>query len=365
MAKKADKFFFWIVLALTLGGFFIFTSASLGLLARTNGAEFTDVFWNQVIFGLFFGFCALAITLSLDYKIWRPLSPFLFIGALVLMVLVFVPGIGMEHGGARRWIDLKFISFQPTEFLKFAFVCFFAAWLSSVKEKVATWQRGLLPLLVMLGISGVLILLEPDTGTFGILAITALVMFFAAGAKMRHIGLLLLVGLLAVGVLAMFKPYLKDRVTTFLHPERDSLGSGYQIQQSLIAIGSGGLFGRGFGQSIQKFNYLPEPTNDAIFAVASEEFGFIGAATIIILLLLFAWRGLYIASRSGDSFGRLLVIGIVFLVITQSFINVASMLALFPLTGVPLLFISHGGTALFTVLAEVGVVLSVSKHMRA
>ncbi len=363
-AKKADPIFFWIVLGLTLGGFFIFTSASLGLLARESGAQFADVFFNQVFLGLFLGFIALFIMSVVDYHYLKRFSLPLFILALLATAAVFIPGIGFEHGGAWRWIDLGFFSFQPTEILKFGFVCFFASWIATVKDKIKTWNRGLVPLLLLLGLSGILVLLQPDTGTFGVIAGTGMVMFFAAGAKLRHILVLFLLGIAALVVLVFFKPYLQDRIMTFVNPGEDSLGAGYQVEQSLIAIGSGGTFGRGFGQSIQKFNYLPEPTNDAIFAVAAEEFGFLGGATIILAFLFFALRGMYIASRTDDLFGKMLVVGLVFIVIIQSFINIASMLALFPLTGVPLLFISHGGTALFMTLLEAGVILNVSRQMK-
>ncbi|MCI0542433.1 putative lipid II flippase FtsW [bacterium] len=362
--KKADPIFFWLVLLLTLGGFFIFTSASLGLLARESGAAWEDVFRNQVFLGLFGGLLALFVMSIVDYRHLKRFSLPFFIVGLIATAAVFIPSVGFEHGGARRWIDLGPISFQPTEILKLGFVIFFASWIAVVKDKVKQWKRGLLPLLILLGMCGILILLQPDTGTFGVLAGTGVVMFFAAGGKLRHIFVIFLLGILALGVLAFFKPYLQERIMTFINPGRDSLGSGYQAEQALIAIGSGGIFGRGFGQSIQKFNYLPEPTNDAIFAVAAEEFGFVGGAAIIIIFLLFCWRGLYIANRTNDTFGKMLVIGIVFLVIIQVFINIASMLSLFPLTGVPLLFISHGGTALFMTLLSAGIVLNVSRGMR-
>lgn len=364
MTKKADKIFFWITILLAFGGFFIFTSASLGLLARESGAAFSDVFFNQVVLGLFLGLGAFVLFSYIDYRFLRRISPYFFVGAVMLTLLVFVDGIGYEHNGARRWIDARLFSFQPTEFLKLAFVCFFASWLAAAKEKVRTLKGGLLPLVIMLLIMGAIILSEPDAGTFGVIAATGLVMFFAGGGKWRHIFALLAMGAIALAALAFTKPYIQDRITTFLHPEQDSRGSGYHIQQSLIAVGSGGLVGRGFGQSIQKFNYLPEPTNDAIFAVAAEEFGFAGGMIIIAAFFLYAWRGIVIAYRAPDAFSRLLVVGLIFLIVVQSFMNIASMLGLFPLTGVPLLFVSHGGTALMTVLAESGIILGVSKHMR-
>jgi cell division protein FtsW len=213
----------------------------------------------------------------------------------------------------------------------------------------------------MMGIVGTLLFLEPDAGTFGILAIAGAGMFFVAGGRITHMLLLAVVAVLSFGALIHFKPYAKERVLTFLEPERDPLGSGYQLNQSLIAVGSGGMFGRGFGQSIQKFNFLPEPTNDAIYAVASEEFGFAGSVSIIFMFLFFAMRGFHIAERTPDAWSRLAVFGIVFLIISQSFINIASMLGIFPLTGVPLLFVSHGGTALFFALASMGIILNISR----
>lgn len=362
--KPLDKIFLSIVLLLTLGGFFLFTSASLGLLARESGADFSHVFINQAFFGLFLGLLALFGISKFPHKHIRKFSFYFFLFAIFLSLLVFVPGVGMEHGGARRWIDLKFISFQPSEFLKLGFVLYFATWLSAAKDRVRTFRYGTGPFLVMMGITGLLLFLEPDAGTFGILAIAGAGMFFIAGGRLTHLLLLAVVAVLSFGVLLHFKPYAKDRVLTFMEPDRDPFGSGYQLNQSLIAVGSGGAFGRGFGQSIQKFNFLPEPTNDAIYAVASEEFGFVGSVSIVLLFFFFGARGFHIAGRSPDSWSRLVVFGIVFLIISQSFINIASMLGIFPLTGVPLLFVSHGGTALFFALSEAGIILNISRNMR-
>jgi cell division protein FtsW len=359
--KKVDKVFLWMVLFFTLGGFFLFTSASLGLLARESGADFSRVFFNQAFFGLFLGMGALFFMSQFHYKHIRKISFYFFIFAIILSLLVFVPGIGMAHGGARRWIDLKFVSFQPSEFLKLGFVLYFATWLSTVKDKVRTFRYGTIPFLVIIAIVAALLIAEPDAGTFGIIAIAGAGMFFVAGGRFTHMLLLALIAAMSFGVLLHFKPYAKERVLTFFEPERDPYGSGYQLNQSLIAVGSGGVFGRGFGQSIQKFNFLPEPTNDAIFAVAGEEFGFVGSASIILFFLFFAMRGFRIALRAPDEWSRLVVFGIVFLIVSQSFINIASMLGIFPLTGVPLLFVSHGGTALLFALAETGIILNISR----
>jgi cell division protein FtsW len=209
-----------------------------------------------------------------------------------------------------------------------------------------------------------LMLKQPDTGTLLVIIAILIAMFIAAGGRWRYLLLLLVIGVFAVFILAQIRPYFMARLTTFLDPSQDALGSGYQIQQSLIAIGSGGIFGRGFGQSIQKFNFLPEPIGDSIFAVACEEFGFIGAFTLVILYLFFALRGYKISSRVSDPFGRLVVIGVITHITAQSFINIGAMLGVLPLTGVPLVFVSHGGTAMLLALAEVGIVLSISKSQK-
>lgn len=362
-AKPIDKIFLGIVLSLVFGGFFLFLSASFGLLARAGGEQFQNVFVSQFVFGLCFGVFAMYIFSRINYKHLRAVSPFLFLAGIVLAVLVFVPGIGFEHGGAKRWIDLRVTTFQPSELLKLGFVLYLAAWFSSAKEKVRTWKYGTMPFLFFLGIPAILLVGQPDMGTFGIIASAGIFMFVSAGGKFTHILIIILLGISGFFAVVHFKPYLQDRIDIFLHPDKDPQGAGYQMNQSLIAVGSGKLFGRGFGQGIQKFPpFLPEPTNDSIFAVASEEFGFFGSVSIILLFVLFAMRGFHISATSPDRFSRLAVIGIIFLILTQSFINIASMVGLFPLTGVPLLFISHGGSALLFALAEVGIILNVSRY---
>ncbi|MFA5830430.1 MAG: putative lipid II flippase FtsW [Candidatus Paceibacterota bacterium] len=361
-SKNVDHVFLWITLSLVFGGFFLFLSASLGLLAREGGESFENVFISQIALGLFLGSLAMFFISRIHYKYIRKFSFFLFLAGIILTIGVFVPGIGFEHGGAKRWIDVGFTTFQPSEILKLGFVLYFASWLSASKERVNTFKHGTVPFLALLAIPAILLTFEPDMGTFGIIAIAGAGMFITAGGRLSHMAVITIIGMLSFAVVVHFKPYLKERINTFLNPENDPQGSGYQLNQSLIAVGSGQIFGRGFGQSIQKFNSLPEPTNDSIFAVASEEFGFVGSAAIVLVFLFFAMRGLHIAGRAHDRWGRMTVTGIVLLIITQSFINIASMVGMFPLTGVPLIFISHGGTALFFALAEVGIILSISRY---
>lgn len=357
---KVDKSFLSVTVVLIVAGFFIFSSASLGLLAKES-SNYSSVAFSQAVLGLFLGTVALIIATRLDSKLWRSSALYFFLLAIVLNILVLFPSIGFEHGGARRWIEVGGVSFQPSEILKFGFIIYFAAWLSSVKNKVTTFQWGFLPLVILLGICGGLLLQQPDTDTFLIIVFTGLGMFIAAGGRWRYVLILVIAGILGVTLLAFTRPYVMQRIQTFLNPTSDALGSSYQIQQSLIAIGSGGFFGRGFGQSVQKYTYLPEPVGDSIFAVAAEEFGFVGSVLLLLIFVIFAMRGLKLASQIPNPFGRLTVVGIVIMIISQAFVNIGAMLGVLPLSGITLPFVSHGGTSLFISLFEVGVILSISK----
>lgn len=363
MPKKTDKIFLISFLALLLSGLTVFISASLGIYANDK-AKFASIIFNQLFFGLTAGLVACFIMSKINYRIWRKYSFYIFVFSALATALVFIPGVGVSHGGATRWIYIGSLSFQPLEFLKIGFIIYFAAWISGIKDKIKTFKYGLLPFLVLIGIVGVILLSQPDTDSFIIMFLTGLAMFLIGGGKWRHVFLVGGISVLCVSALLFTRPYLLDRVTTFLNPASDPLNSGYQIQQSLIAVGSGEMFGRGLGQSIQKFKFLPESIGDAIFAVAAEEFGFVGAFIIILLFLFFASRGLRIATQSADIFGGLLVAGIVILITIQSFINIAAMIGVIPLSGSPLIFFSQGGTALFFTLAEIGIILNVSKYRR-
>jgi cell division protein FtsW len=360
--KKVDKPFLIITLILVICGFFIFASASLGLLARGSGT-FKAVMFNQVLFGLIGGSITAIIVSYIPYTFWRKYAFYLFIAAGLFMLLVFVPNVGLCLKGACRWIDIGGIAtIQPAEVYKIGFIIYLSAWLASVKSKASTFKLGTLPFLILVGITAGLVLMQPDTDTFLVISLAGLAVFIVSGGKWRDMIIMGLISLVALGGLVMARPYLMDRVQTYINPAADPTGSGYQIQQSLIAIGSGGLFGKGFGQSIQKFNFLPEPIGDSIFAVAAEEFGFVGAVFIVLLYLAFAFQGFRIAMRAPDQFSAYLVVGLVVLITSQSFFNIAAMLAITPLSGTPLLFISHGGTALFFALASVGMILNVSRY---
>lgn len=363
MNKKIDKLFLISIILLLTVGFFIFSSASLGLLVRNEG-RFTAVAINQILFGLGLGTLACVITSRIPFKYWKKYSLAIFAFTCFLAALVFVPHVGWSHGGATRWISVFGFNFQPSELLKIGYVFYLAAVLSKYKSKIKEFKYGLLPFLLITGVVGILILAEPDNDTFFMTALAGFGMYFVAGARAKHILILFLIAIVGFACIVLMRPYVLSRIMTFINPSQNSLTSGYQIQQSLIAIGSGGLFGKGFGQSSQKFSFLPEPIGDSIFAVAGEEFGMVGGIVIITLFLFFALRGLKIASKTSDEFGRLVVVGIVILIVAGSFLNIAAMLAIIPLTGTPLIFISQGGTAMFIALAEVGIILNLSRKLK-
>lgn len=355
--------FLLVFLVLVTFGLLIFTSAALGLLAR-GGASFTSVAVTQLLLGFVCGGVALVVLSRIDYRLWRQYTPYLFVFGVLLTLLTFVPGVGLELKGAARWIEVGPVTFQPVEVLKFTVVAFLAALYAARFKQIHTLRGGVLPLVLVGGLCTGILLLQPDTDGAVIILLACAAMLFAAGGRIWHLLLLALIGMLGLGIVATQRPYLAERFTTFINHSADPQGAGWQIQQSLIAVGSGGWTGRGFGQSIEKFSYLPEPIGDSIFAVAAEEFGFFGSLALVLLYAAVALLGLRIAARAPDPFGGLLVVGLVVLIIGQSFMNIASTLGLIPLSGLPLIFVSHGGTALAISLAEVGVILSVSRRMR-
>ncbi|MFA7000034.1 MAG: putative peptidoglycan glycosyltransferase FtsW [Candidatus Paceibacterota bacterium] len=361
--NKIDRIFFGIVGSLIIIGLIMFVSASLGILNK-NESKFYAVMFNQLIFGLVGGLVALYFGLRIPYKFWRRYSIPIFIASIIITTLVFIPGLGFAHGGSRRWINIFGMSLQPVEFLKIGFVIYFATWLSWVKGRVQDIRFGIFPLILLLGIITAILINQPDTKSLILITATGLVMLFVSGTSWKWILGMIGVSTLAFIILAFTTPYLKSRINTFLNPSENGSSSSYQIQQSLIAVGSGGIAGRGLGQSIQKFNYLPEPQGDSIFAVVGEELGFIGSVLIICLYIAFAMRGFRIAYNAPDSFSKLFVIGIITIITAQSFMNIASIIGVFPLTGVPLVFMSHGGTALLLDIGLMGIVLNISKFQK-
>lgn len=358
---SGDRLFFLIVVALVVGGTAIFLSASLGLLARQN-ADLGHLALTQLALGLVPGALALAIIRFMPPAvIVRGVLPF-YIFALILTALVFVPGIGVHTNGASRWLSVGPVTVQPAEFLKLAVVLMFAAYLAKMKSRLSNVRYGLLGFGVIVGIPSLLLIMQPNTSTTLVLGATAAAMYFIAGAPWRDFGILAVIAVVGLGLILWQRPYAMKRFETFLNPADNSLTSGYQIQQSLIAVGSGGLLGRGYGQSVQKFNYLPEAVDDAIFAVYAEEFGFVGAILLVVLFLAFAARGFMIAAEASSAFGTFAAAGLTLIITISAFLNIGAMLSIFPLTGLPLPFISHGGTALLAALASVGIILNIAAH---
>jgi cell division protein FtsW len=359
---KVDRTFLILLIIILVFGLFIFLSASFGLLLN-SGAKLPSIILNQIGSIVLGGLAAFLVS-RINYKNFRRFGLLIFIFSVIINLLVWVPGFGFRHGGALRWIDIGKITFQPSEFLKIGFIIYLASWLSSARDNIRRPRFGIIPFAILVGLVAAIVLSQPDTATFLAIAAASLAMFVAAAGRLRDIFGLVIVAAIGFSVLVYFRPYLLDRLMTFVDPARDPQGSGYQIQQSLIAVGSGEFAGRGFGQSIQKFSYLPQPIDDSIFAVQAEEFGFVGSSLLVLLFVFFALRGFNIAIRAPDSFGGLLTAGIVILIVSQSFINIASMIGIMPLSGLPLIFVSHGGTAMFFALAEVGIVLGISRQIR-
>ncbi len=356
-----DRMFFFLTMALTLVGLAAFTSATLGLLAREHASISKDLL-VQTGFGFGVGFIGLFFARSLSLASLKRYSFVIFGASLLITLAVFIPGVGVHSGGATRWISIGFTTIQPAELLKIGYILALAALLSTNAREIRSFRKGLVPFVILIGLPAIILLAQPNTSTTIVLALTGGLMYFSAGAPFRDFGLLLLGLILVLVLLVSFRPYVRDRVLTFFHPEARSLGAGYQIQQSLIAIGSGGFVGRGFGQGVEKFNYLPEPDGDSIFAVFAEETGFIGSVLLILLFFSLFARGVVIAGHARDLFGGLVALGASSLILIQTSINVGAMLGIIPLTGLPLPFVSHGGTAFVVMLFLCGLVLNVSSQ---
>lgn len=362
MHLTGDRLFALIVLILVVLGIALFASAALGLLARTEGASPWRLAFTQLLLGLVPGVIALiTIRFTPPKLLAKSILP-LYIIALILTALVFVPGIGQTANGATRWINLGFTTIQPAEFIKIGTILMLSAYLAHIKTKIQNPRYGLLGLFIIVGLPSLLLLLQPNTSTVLVIGATSLALYFLAGAKLRDIAIIVVLAIVGLGALLIARPYLMERVATFMNPAADPLHGGYQVQQSLIAIGSGGALGRGYGQSVQKFNYLPEPHGDSIFAVYGEEFGLLGTLILVLLYLLFTARGFMIAADAPNLFGLLAATGLTLMIAIAAFMNMGAMLGVMPLTGLPLPFISHGGTALLVALASVGVILNIAAH---
>ncbi len=354
---------FYLTIAFVVLGFLALFSTSLGLAADNPKATFS-VLYRQLVFGIGGGTILFLACFLIPYDFFKKIALPLFISAVILMLFVHFSPFGASFGGAKRWLVFGQFSLQPSEVLKFSFIVYLAAWLSSRRKDIGSIQYGLFPFLLITGVIGILLMVQSDLSTLVVITSGAGFLFFIAGGKIKHIGILMILGISAFFILTIIAPYRADRMMVFLKPGYDPQDTGYHINQSLIAVGSGGLFGRGLGKSLQKFNYLPEATSDSIFAIIGEEFGLVGSSVFILMFLLLLFRGFKIASRSPDLFGRLLAGGIVIFIAVQAFLNIAATIGLAPIMGIPLPFVSQGGTALAINLAEMGLLLNISKHRK-
>ena len=317
---------------------------------------------HQLLFGLLPGLFLFWLCSKIPYKFFEKHAGKLLFFSLILLLLVFIPGIGTHYNKARSWINIAGFSLQPSEIVKLTFAIYLAVWFSKTREHVKSFSHGLIPFVILLGIPVLLIALQPDLGTALILVFISIAIYFSAGAKWKHLLTLFITGGVAVGGMILAAPYRMNRFLAFLNPNFDPQGAGYHISQSLIAVGSGGLLGLGFGKSRQKFEYLPEVAGDSIFAILAEELGFIISAIFVLLIIFFVLKLFKYAKNSKDDFAKYLIIGIATWIGIQSVINIGAMLGVMPLTGVPLPFVSYGGTSMMILLASCGIVNNIIRR---
>jgi cell division protein FtsW len=362
--KKIDKPFFILSLSLIVVGIFIFYSAVLGFASRQN-IEYSGLIFNQLVIGLIAGSLIAFILFSIKYKFLKKVAPWIFLLALLMMFMVFIPGLGYEYNGARRWISVFGVSFQPTELIKISSIIFFSAWISKFQKRTEKTRFGIFSLAAIVILSAIPLILQRDFDAIVLLSIPLVSILFVSKAPVKDILIFGLIGIVCVGIIGLSFSHVRSRALSFFDSGNDSRGGNFQVQQALIAVGSGEFFGKGYGQSVQKFKYLPEPAGDSIFAVYAEEMGFVGGTFLIILYTLWALRGYKISMLMKDNFAKYFITGSVTLIITQSFMNIGSMLGILPIVGMPLVFVSQGGTALMINLCIVAIILDMSTGTKA
>lgn len=365
--QPLDHVLFVITSILIILGILILMGVTASLSQKRFGTAYYLV-GHQILFGLIPGLILGTIVFRTPIISLKKIAPFLLLGNLVLLGMVFLPKIGTGFGGATRWVSLGPISFQPSEFLKPVFFLYLATWLSSrtgKKRTTKTSKKGLnenlITFLIIVGLISLFLILQPDFSTLVIIIFVAVLMYFGAETPLWHGLLVISIVIGALLVLVNIAPYRMERFLVFLNPETDPMGIGYQIKQCLMTVGSGGISGLGLGLSRQKFGFLPGSMSDSIFAVFSEETGFIGSVFLISIFLGFLWRGFKIARESQEKFSKLCALGITSWIVIQAFVNIGSMIGILPLTGIPLPFISYGGSALIAELIGTGILLNISK----
>lgn len=346
-------------LLLGIGLVMVYSASSVVSLYRYNISYY--FLRRQGIFAAL-GLAVMFICMRFNYWNWRRFLKPAFVLNFVFLIIVLIPGLGVERSEARRWIDLGFTHFQPSDFSKLALVLFTANYLVVNKDRIANFSRGLFPVLAVTGLTFGLIMLQPDLGTGVTILMTIYIMLFGGGARILHLLGLASAAIPAIVGLIFLAPYRLARLMSFLNPWADPRNTGFQIIQSLLAIGSGSLAGVGLGGSRQKFLYLPHPWTDFIYSIICEELGFIGGAAVIILFLILIWRGLRIAMAAPDLFGKYLALGLTAMIAVQVCINLGVALGTLPVTGIALPLISYGGTSLLLTLGSIGILLNISRY---
>lgn len=359
--KNIDWRFILVVASLLIFGLFILSSASFAV----GEKKFNDpqhYLKEQLFKGILIGVIGFFVFLKIPLDFLKKYSFIFLIFSIGLLVMVFFPKLGLSHSGSTRWLNLGPIAFQPGEILKLSFLIYLASWFDSRHHKeLQKFSSGLLPFLIITGIIGFLLLMQPNMGTFSIIALSAAATYFAAGGQLRHLVIVGLSGLVLFSAFVFLKPYGTERLKIFLNPQNDVRGAAYQINQALMSIGVGGSSGIGPGQDLVS-TYLPETIGDSIFAVLAEKLGLFGVSFALLLYFLFMLFSFRIALKSNGYFPKLLTLGITSWIIIQSFINIAAISGIIPLTGVPLPFISYGSSALVVNLAGAGIIANISRY---
>jgi len=361
--KKPKVDFILTLTTFVLLAFGLIMQSSVSSVISFENFGYTNYYLYHQLAYAAIGIALWFIVQKIDYHIYKKFALLLVVLSAILTAIVFIPHVGFTYNGATRWINLKFTLFQPSEVLKLSLIIFFASWFDNNRARINSWKKIFLPFILILLIVGGMLIKEPDMGTFIVIAVTSLVMYFVAGPRLVFLGTIFGGAIGIIFALIKKAPYRMARFLVFLDPEKDPLGAGFHINQALIAVGSGGWWGRGFGKSGQKYTgYIPEAVGDSAFAIIAEELGFIKILIFpILLFIIFAWRGYLVARNAPDFFGKLLALGIISWIIFQAILNISTMVSLVPLTGVPLPFISYGGTSLIMVLIGSGILLNISK----
>ncbi len=365
MKKSQNNIDYWLlgltIALVTIGLIMVYSASTVWAQDKFHDRFY---FLKRQLFFASLGFIMMFFMSRIHFTVWRKYSKTGIIICFVLLLLVLIPGVGLERGGAKSWLGVGAFSIQPSEFMKMALILYLSDFLSKHQRKLDGFFTGFLYSLLIVLVAFGIIMLQPDLGTGTVILLTSFLMVFIAGGKIKHFIIVGFAGLAGFAMLIISAPYRIARILSFVNPWKDPLGAGFQIIQSLYAIGPAGLFGFGLGQSRQKFNYLPEPQTDFIFAIISEELGFIGATFVLILFCLLLWRGIRIALLATDLFSTLFSFGIVIMIAVQVMINIAVVIGLMPVTGITLPFLSYGGSSLTLILTSIGILLSISRNRR-